>query len=99
MKDNNTVQCDERALEHGFGKVKITHIPDNSHQFISILGNSHHFSEFYLLFSKLTSHIWNFLAMKSFNFDYISRNKIEIAHKLTIFGIFLIFWPIKTPSA
>ena len=28
MKDNNTVQCDERTLEHGFKKVKITHIPD-----------------------------------------------------------------------
>ena len=28
MKDNNTVQRDERSLEHGFEKVKITHIPD-----------------------------------------------------------------------
>ena len=28
MQDNNTVQCDERTLEHGFEKVKITHIPD-----------------------------------------------------------------------
>ena len=28
MKDNNTVQRDERTLEHGFEKVKITHIPD-----------------------------------------------------------------------
>ena len=28
MKDNNTVQRDERTLEHRFGKVKITHIPD-----------------------------------------------------------------------
>ena len=29
MTDNNTVQCDERTLEHGLEKVKITHIPDN----------------------------------------------------------------------
>ena len=29
MKDNNTVQRDERTLEHGLEKVKITHIPDN----------------------------------------------------------------------
>ena len=28
MKDNNTVQRDRRTLEHGFKKVKITHIPD-----------------------------------------------------------------------
>ena len=28
-KDNNTVQRDERSLEHGFEKVKITHIPDS----------------------------------------------------------------------
>ena len=28
MKDNNTVQRDERSLEHGSEKVKITHIPD-----------------------------------------------------------------------
>ena len=28
MKDNNTVQRDERSLEHGLEKVKITHIPD-----------------------------------------------------------------------
>ena len=31
MKDNNTVQHDERTLEHGFEKVKITHIPDSPH--------------------------------------------------------------------
>ena len=30
MKNNNTVQCDERTLEHGFEKVKITHIPDST---------------------------------------------------------------------
>ena len=30
MMDNNTVQRDERTLEHGFEKVKITHIPDKS---------------------------------------------------------------------
>ena len=28
MKDNNTEQHDERTLEHGWEKVKITHIPD-----------------------------------------------------------------------
>ena len=28
MRDNNTVQRDERTLEHGLEKVKITHIPD-----------------------------------------------------------------------
>ena len=29
MKDNNTVRRDERSLEHGLEKVKITHIPDS----------------------------------------------------------------------
>ena len=29
MKDNNTVHRDERSLEHGLKKVKITHIPDS----------------------------------------------------------------------
>ena len=28
LQNNNTVPRDERTLEHGFEKVKITHIPD-----------------------------------------------------------------------
>ena len=43
-----------------FWKFHHFSILGHSHQIISFLGHSHHFSGIYLLLSGLTSHIWNF---------------------------------------